>query len=212
MPAVLRYGRWGLIIALGLGYAFLAHYTNTRAHATTLGLLVALAPLMLVALSLAWHAARRMLMLALFCLACAGLFVAWDALQRHFGLIYLIEHAGSQLALCLAFGRTLFGNREPMCTYFARMVHGTLSPSLIRYTRQLTFAWVIFFGAMAAVSTLLFVVAPRPVWSMFAYFFTAPLIVTMFIIEYVVRKRLLPDFEHAHILDGIKAFWKQPAR
>ncbi len=214
MSVVLQFGRWLLIIGLVLGYAFLAHYTNTATGPKTagLGLLVALTPIMLVALSMAWHARRRAAMLALFCLACVGLFAAWGSLRQHFGLIYWLEHAGSQLILALAFARTLRAGREPMCSYFARMVHGALVPAMEHYTRQLTAAWVVFFGTMAAVSTLLFVVAPIQAWSLFANFFTGPLICTMFVAEYAVRRRLLPNIDHAHILDGIKAFWKQPAR
>jgi hypothetical protein len=32
----------------------------------------------------------------------------------------------------------------------------------------------------------------------------------MFIIEYLVRRRLHPHMQHAHILDAVKAFWNIP--
>jgi uncharacterized membrane protein len=212
MAASLRYGRWVLFGALALAYAFLAHYTNSRPNMASLGTAIALAPILLAGLSLAWHANHRKAALGLFALACVGLLFSWDKLERHYSLIYWIEHAGTELILCLVFARTLRCGREPMCTYFARMVHGSLSPGLAHYTRWVTVAWVGFFAVMALISTLLFVATPIATWSVFANFFTAPLICLMFVAEYAVRKRLLPQVEHAHIMDGIKAFWKEPAR
>jgi uncharacterized membrane protein len=207
----LRYGRRMLIIALALGYAFLAHYTNTRAGAETLGMLVALAPLVLAALSLAWHSRHRLGMLVVFGVGCTALGMAWTTMTHHYDWVYWIEHAGTELILCITFARTLSPGREPMCTYFARCVHGSFTPALERYTRQITVAWVIFFGSIAATSTAIFLAAPLAAWSVFANFLTAPLIGLMFIVEYLVRRQLHPDMEHAHILDGVKAFWKAPA-
>ncbi|HJU72012.1 MAG TPA: hypothetical protein VJ603_09200 [Paucimonas sp.] len=211
MFEALRLGRWIAAGALALGYALLAHHTNTAAGTATLGVLLALAPLVLAALSLAWHARRRIAMLALFGLGCAALAANWSVLTHHYDRIYWFEHAGTELILCLTFGRTLASGREPMCTTFARAVHGTITPTLARYSRQVTVAWVGFFGAMAAASTTIFLVAPLSVWSAFANFFTAPLIAAMFVLEYLVRRYLHPHMEHAHILDAVKAFWKAPA-
>lgn len=212
MSAVMRFGRGAAIIVLALGYAFLAHYTNTRPHVESLGSVIALAPIMLVMLSMAWHARRRYLMLALYCLVCVMLAAVWTRIGQYYGMLYWLEHAGTQLALCLVFGRTLRHQREPLCAYFARMVHGALVPELAQYARQITRVWAVFFAVMAAVSTLLFFTVPIQTWSAFANFFTGPLIGLMFVVEYAVRKVLLPNIKHAHFLDGIKAFWKQPAR
>lgn len=211
MPGLVRFARWALVAGFALGYALLAHYTNT-ARLETLGTLVALAPLLFIALSTAWHAAHRKTMLVLFATGCAGLAFAWSRIEHLYSLIYWIEHAGTELLLGFTFGRTLRAGREPMVTYFARMVHGSLTPALERYTRQVTKAWVGFFCAMAGLSTLLFHAASLDVWSAFANFFTAPLIALMFIVEYIVRRRLHPAMDHAHILDGIKAGWKASAR
>jgi uncharacterized membrane protein len=143
-------------------------------------------------------------------IACAGLLVFWNGIEHHFQWIYWIEHAGSQGILCIAFGRTLSAGREPMCSYFARMVHGKLEPALARYTRQITIAWVAFFGMMSATSTLLFFAAPLAAWSIFVNFFTGPLICLMFVIEYAARRHLLPDVEHVHILAAVNAMRKAP--
>jgi uncharacterized membrane protein len=200
------------IVALGLAYACLAHYTNSRAGTETLGTVLALAPIMLALLSMAWQARHRIAALLLFCISCAALFAAWNMLTQHFARIYWLEHAGSQLILGLGFARTLGPGREPMCSYFARMIDGPLTPRLARYTRQVTKAWAVFFALMAATSTLLFATAAQSTWSVFANFFTAPLIVLMFLLEYGARKVLLPNMQHGHILDTLKVIWKVPSR
>jgi len=211
MLRLLQLGRRAAIAGLALGYVLLAHYTNI-AQTETLGTMVALAPIVLGAFSMAWNATRRKAMLTLFMVACALILFAWNRLEHHYSLIYWIEHAGTELFLCLTFARTLAAGREPMCTYFARLVQGPLTPALERYTRQITQAWVIFFGGMAATSTLLYYAAPLDIWSAFANFFTGPLIGLMFLGEYIVRRTRYPNMQHAHIFDAVKVFWKAPAR
>lgn len=207
----LQAGRPGAVIALAVAYSALAHYTNTSRGVEDLGTLVALAPVLLAALSLAWHAKHRSIALSLFGLGCALLAFAWPILTARYVWIYWAEHAGTQLFFCTVFARSLAAGREPLCTHFARAVHGPLSTELERYTRQVTHAWAIFFAAMASMSTLVFAAAPLAAWSVFSNFFTAPLIGLMFVVEYLVRLRKHPQMKHAHILDGIKAYWNSPA-
>lgn len=211
MSSAVRWVRGAAIAAGAVGYACLAHHTNT-ARTETLGMCVALAPLVLTALSIAWHSAHRVMSGAILVAASTALVLAWTSVEHHFSWLYWVEHAGTELLLCLWFVRSLGHGREPMCTYFARMVHGSLTSEIERYTRQITIAWAIFFGSVAAVSTILFHAAPLHVWSVFANFITAPLIALMFIAEYIVRRYLHPDMEHAHILAAVKAFWKKPVR
>lgn len=211
MSRLLRLARRAGIIALALGYVLLAHYTNI-AGAETLGTTVALAPIVVGTLSMAWNSAWRKTMLVLFGIGCAAIVMAWSRLEHHYSLIYWIEHAGTEFMLCLMFGRTLVAGREPMCTYFARLVQGPLTPALERYTRQITQAWVIFFASMAMASTLMYYAAPLETWSLFANFFTGPLIALMFVAEYIVRRRVHPHMQHAHILDAVKVFWQAPTR
>jgi uncharacterized membrane protein len=74
------------------------------------------------------------------------------------------------------------------------------------YTRQVTIAWTLFFGAMALASTLLFFLAPLATWSVFANLLTLPLVALMFIGEYWVRRWVLPEMRHMRILDAVRAF------
>ncbi len=211
MLEVARYGRVFLVVALTIGYALLAHYTNTVSSNSTLGVLVALTPLVFAVLLMAWNSRHRWAMLITIASGGVAIFVIWDTLEQHFHWLYWIEHAGTQLVLCLVFARTLRAGREPMCSYFARLVHGPLAPAMVRYTRQITFAWVAFFGLMSTISTVLFFAAPVAIWSVFVNFLTGPLICLMFILEYAARHFLLPDMEHVPILAAVKAMRKVPA-
>ena len=197
---------WPGIAALVIGYALLAHYTNERAHSGSLGALVAIAPVVLIALALAWRSPRRFILLGVLVLLCIALWAGWPALENHFGLVYWLQHVGLQLILFITFGRTLLAGRQPLCTRFAEAVHALVTPQHEIYARQVTIAWTLFFAAMALASTLLFFLAPLATWSVFANFLTLPLVALMFIAEYWVRRRVLPDMQHAHILDAVRAF------
>ncbi len=212
MPPVVVAAKRCAIVALAIGYILLAHFTNATPGNENLGAFIALAPILLAFFSMAWRSPHRRVGLPLVVLGCIGLWAAWGVIAPHYSRLYWLEHAGTQTVLCLVFARTLGRAREPMCTTFARMVHGVLTPVMLRYTRQVTIAWVGFFAAMALTSTTLFVVAPLETWSIFANFFTAPLICSMFIAEYAVRRMLHPTMDHAPILAAVKAFWTAPTR
>jgi uncharacterized membrane protein len=192
--------------ALVIGYPLLAHYTNESAHNGNLGAWVAIAPVVLIALVLAWRSTRRLIMLGVLMLLCVALWAGWSVLEHHFGLVYWLQHVGIQLILFMTFGRTLIAGRQPLCTRFAEAVHAPLTPRHEIYARQVTLAWTLFFAAMALASTLLFFLAPLTTWSVFANFLTPLLVVLMFIAEYVVRRRVLPEMRHTHILDAVRAF------
>lgn len=207
---VRRIARWLGIAVLAIGYPLLAHYTNESAQRGNLGALVAIAPVVLTALVLAWRSARRLLMLGAVLLLCVTLWAAWPALEHHYGVVYWLQNAGVLLVLCIVFGRTLVAGQKPLCTRFAEAVHAPLTPRHETYARQVTVAWTLFFAVMALISTGLFFLAPLAIWSLFANFMTLPLVVLMFIIEYRVRIRLLPHMRGAHILDAVRAFRNTP--
>lgn len=209
---MLRMLRWFGIAVLVIGYPVLAHYTNQSAHSASLGALVAIAPVVLLAMVFAWRSTHPVVMLGIIVGLCLALWVGWSTLEHHFGLVYWLQHIGMQLILFMTFGRTLLAKQKPLCTRFAEAVHAPLSPRHVRYARQVTVAWTLFFAAMALTSTLLFFFAPITIWSIFANFLTLPLVALMFIAEYWVRRWLLPEMRHAHILDAVRAFRNTPAR
>lgn len=205
-------------IARGLGiailvitYPLLAHYTNRSGQHGNLGALLAITPVVLIALVLAWRSPRRLQMLSLvLLLLCIALWVLWPALEQHFGVVYWLQNAGVMLVLCIVFGRTLLAGQKPLCIRFAEMVHPPLTLRHEIYARQVTIAWTLFFAAMVLISTLLFFLAPLATWSVFANFMTLPLVGLMFVAEYLVRRRVLPNLPNSHILDAVRAFRNTP--
>ena len=208
----LRIVRWLGITVLVIGYPLLAHYTNESAHNGNLGALVSIAPVVLVALAQAWRSHQRLIMLGVLALLFVALKAGWPVLIQHYGFVYWLQDVGIQLILLMTFGRTLIAGRQPLCTRFAEMIHAPLTLQHETYARQVTVAWTLFFAVMAMVSTLLFFLAPLPTWSVFTNFLTLPLVALMFIAEFWVRKRMLPDIPPTHILDAVQAFRNTSAR
>ena len=135
---------------------------------------------------------------------------AWhfrSALATRVDLIYLLQHAGTHLCLAGWFAATLGARRGPaLITRLATRIHGPLPEPIQRYTRQVTLLWTSYFLGMALLSTVLFLTAPLATWSVLANLVTMPVVVAIFVGEYLWRLRRFPDFEHASILDGIRAY------
>ena len=140
--------------------------------------------------------------------ACATLYGIKAWLIQHYNWVFLLQDVGMQALLGLAFARTLRTAQLPLVSRFATLVHGRLSPELARYTRQVTWAWTLYFGAMTAISLLLFWLAPVVVWSVFANLLNLPLLLLMFVAEYVARLCLLAPSDRAGPLEAIRA-WRQ---
>lgn len=206
--------RWIGIAALGVAYSVLAHYSAATSAATTfpsLGVAVSLAPTLTFLLWLAWRSPARPAMLLLSAAVAGVLWAFWGELERNFSWVYFLQHAGTYAMLAGAFGGTLAPGRQAMCSRFAEAVHGNLAPDVARYTRQVTLAWTLFFMAVSLVSSMLFFFSSIEVWSIFANFLSFPLIVLMFVAEYLVRLRTLPHLEKHSIMEGVRAYWKAPA-
>lgn len=208
---LVKAGRWLGIAALLVGYSLLAYYSSTaeaHEHVPALGLSVSVFPALAFLFWLAWRAPHRASMLALCLVPVLLLTVYWPLLEQNFNWIYFIQNVGTNMLLGLAFGHTLVGGRRPLISRLAEIIRGPLPPAVARYTRQATLAWTLFFVVMALVSTVLFLLAPITTWSLFANILSWPLVGGMFIMEYLVRLRLLPEEREHGILDGVRAYWK----
>jgi uncharacterized membrane protein len=202
----------GLVIAFAIiGYAILANHTNQSTQNASLGVLVALAPLLLTGIIMTWHATRRGLLISLLIVAGALAWLMWPVLERHYGWIYWLEHESLQWALLLTFARTLRQQRQPLCTQLATIVHGELTPLYAHYTYQVTVAWTAFFALMILISTSLFFLQPIAIWSIFANFVFMPLVALMFIAEYAVRKVVRPELAQVNIMDAVHAYMQHSA-
>jgi uncharacterized membrane protein len=194
------------VAALAVGYAVLAHLSNSRPNAHALGVLLAVGPLVIMVCGYLWRRGARVPALLVVALAAVVVARFWPMLAEHFPWLYMLQQAGAYGFLGFVFGRSLAAGRVPLCTHWATMVHGSLPSEALRYTRRVTEAWTLFFALMTGALIGLFLLAPLPVWSVFANFCGLPLVVAMFVGEYLARGRALPDMERASIFDGVRAF------
>ena len=200
--------RPALVAAGILAYALLQHYANVTPHMAVLGASLAVAPLLIAWLAMA-HRSRRHPALALMLaavLAAVLLWRLWPQIRHNYPLMFMLQEAGVYLILAAAFGRSLGKGQMPLCTRWARMLHGELTEPVERYTRNVTRAWTLFFVAISLTSVALFTFASLKVWSFFSNFLTLPLAAVMFAIEYEVRRHRLPWMQRARITDMARAY------
>lgn len=206
MPPFLSLLRWIGIGGLSGTYVLLAYIATARDDMGPLAAIVAIAPVAVFALILAWRARSRALAMTLWSCAMTGLVLAWPLIEACFAWVFFIQHAGVFALLTLVFGRTLRPGEEPLVTGFARMIHGQrLAPQIPPYTRWVTLAWTLFFAGMTLASALLFVLGDLAHWSFFATLLTPALVAAMFAGEYLVRLRVLPAEIRTGLLDSIRA-------
>ena len=188
-----------------------AHAAFSTRGDSPMAVVFAVVPIVSCVVLVAWHSRWRALSIG----AGIGIVAATILLPPPGALdpaaFYLVEYAGVQFALATLFGLSLRDGAEALVTQLARRVHGPLPGAIERYTRQVTVAWTVFFIAMAATAMLLFGLAPRAIWSAFVNLCTAPAIALMFIVEYAVRRRRFPWFEHVSIFEGMRAFRRSVA-
>lgn len=205
MPSASRVARGVAIGAAAVGYAVLAHLSNSTPGREALGAVLSAAPVWLAAVALAHRSHHRLAALGACLLVAILSVVFWRELEQHFAWLYLAQQTGTYAVLAWTFGRTLGTGRTPLCSRFAEVVHGPLAPPVARYTRAITLAWTWFFALIAASLVVLYLLAPLAIWSAFANFTIAPLIGLMFAAEHVARRRVLPDMKHQGILGTIRA-------
>lgn len=198
-----------IVPAAGIAcYAVLIHYFTTHFQQGSLAALLPLAPLALGVGAIAWRSRRRLLLMGIGVVLAAALwfFPVDFIVGANVLYVYLAEHVGINGLLGWVFGRSLFAGREALCTHLAGMVHGSLPLEVIAYTRAVTWAWTGLFAGIVVVSLGLFFFASIDAWSVFANVLNTPLVLLMFVVEYRIRLRALPDFPHVSILEGIRSF------
>ncbi|MEO7742470.1 MAG: hypothetical protein ABIR98_06015 [Usitatibacter sp.] len=194
------------LVVVSVTFAVLAHAAIVQGVSPTVGALLSLMPASLFAgwaVSRTRHRVAASLVLALVAVALA---LGWPQLERHFPDVFFLEHVIINLVLAAVFGRTLFGARVPLVTRFARMIHGELPAEVERYARKVTIAWTALFLGIAAASCVLYLGGWLPAWSFLANFLNPLLLGAMFLLEYVVRHRVLPNWERVGVLGGVRAF------
>ncbi len=110
------------------------------------------------------------------------------------------------LVLFWFFGRTLVSGREALLTRFARFIHGEITPDIVAYTRQITLLWCVFFGAMVMLSTMFLLFVSTEAWLFFANVLNLPIVVCVFVAEYVYRVARFPKGTYPSLAATIDAF------
>lgn len=195
-----------VIVAATILYSLLAHRLTASDDRSEVAYGFALASLFIVAVCLVIGQRRRWLFLALVSVAALAAWSLRHSLVWDPRWIYLLQHVGANVGLALLFGLSLVSPSGSLVTRMARSIQGELPEDVLRYTRRVTWAWTLFFAVMALVSIGLFCLADMSTWSVFINFLTLPLVALMFVIEYLVRRVVLPDVEHKSILAGVRAY------
>ncbi len=188
-----------------LAYPLILHVFVVKNAAGWLGIALALLP---VAGFVVWcvkQSRHPLIASAVVALVALGLWAAWSASLIDFTAAYYLPHVLFNLALMILFGHTLLPGREPLITLFARRVHGTVPPEIVAYTAQVTWLWTLFFAATAVLSLLLYHFAPLQVWSVFANVLSLPLVILVFVGEYIFRLYHIRNFPHVSIFKGVQA-------
>jgi len=201
-----------LAAALALaGYAVLSHVLMLVAADEPWAVLVLLGPLLLGVSAVAVQQRHLPSLLACMVAAC-GLwaYVTTHESQHRIEHLYVLQHAGIHFALACVFATTLRPGAMPLISAFAARVHRTMTPALLRYTRQVTLLWSAYFGAMVLLSLGLFIAAPWWWWSVFANLVTPMTAGALFLAEYLLRYRLHPEFERATLAQAFRAYRDTP--
>jgi uncharacterized membrane protein len=195
------------IIVFVVAYAGLSHYSNSVAKSHDLGVGLALGPVLTVGLLLIWRWAH--LLVALLAAAAAAVLLRhyWPVMEKNFPVVYLLQEGGFYSLMAASFGLSLRKGRVSLCTQLADKVHGPLNSQELTYTRRVTAAWALFFLSIAAVTLCLFVLAPLRIWSFFANFCVVPLMGLMFVVEYAIRRRVLPHVSRRGMLAAIRVYF-----
>jgi uncharacterized membrane protein len=195
------------VLLFFIAYSVLSHYSNLNLQALDLRTLLALAPMLALGLVLLWRWSGALMALLAAAAAAYLLRAFWPVFAQNFSLVYLVQQIGFYSIMAFTFGRSLRKGSVPLCTQLADKVHGPLSALELRYTRNVTVAWVIFFLCNVAANVLLFEFAPLRVWSVFVNFCSLPLILLMFVAEYAVRRRVLPRVQRSGLIATLRVYF-----
>jgi len=198
------------VVVLFIVYSGLSHYSNSHLQTRDWGPALALAPVMGLGFLLIWRWSGALTAIVAAAATALLLCYFWPRLTQNFSIVYLLQQCGFYVIMAFSFGRTLRKGRTPLCTHLAAKVHGQLTALELRYTRRVTWAWTIFFLANVAATCALFEFAPLRVWSLFVNFLSLPLILLMFIAEYAVRRRVLPQVHPHGLMATLRIYFVNP--
>lgn len=198
----------GVMVIAILSYVVLNHYVANLPHADDWEVGLAVTPLSIAWISFTTRYLSMPMKLIPFVTLFALLVTSWAVLQQHIIWIYFVQHVVMFSGMGIWFALSLAKRKEALCTYFAGFAHDYLSPQMVRYTRQITVMWSLFFFTMSLVSLFLFSFSTPNVWSIFANVLSLPLVGLMFLGEYMFRKHYLPMEYALGVSGAFRAYQK----
>ena len=175
-PLQTNWTKVALLVAGVIAYQVLVYCMILDQPDGGIGAGLMVAPLLVVVACVLARSVRGRVMLAVLAVAGGIGFLLWRTLGASPALLYPVPFLTVYLFLLWLFGRTLRADRQSLITLLAAHVHGELPADIARYTRRVTWAWCVFFAAMALTSTLLFLFEPLPIWSVFNTLLNLPLV------------------------------------
>jgi uncharacterized membrane protein len=195
------------VVLFFIAYSATSHYSNLHPQARDLAVGLALAPMLALGFVLLWRWSGALIALVGAAAAALLLRAFWPQFAQNFSIVYLVQQAGFYSLMGFTFARTLREGAIPLCTQLADKVHGPLSTLELRYTRRVTLAWALFFLLNLVATFFLFEFAALRVWSLFANFISLPLILLMFVAEYAVRRRVLPQVQRSGLMATLRVYF-----
>lgn len=199
-----------LLLLMFIAYPILLHTFILKDENDTSSLLWVFAPLLLVASWVVFRMVAKVWWLLVALLMGVTIYYVVTGEHGRIGLLAVngLSHASLNLFLLWFFGRTLFGNHEPLISQISRHINGHLKPEIAIYTRQVTIAWCIFFAMQVVISLSLYLFASVSIWSFFINVLNLPLLGFMFIVEHAIRTARFPNHSHTPILKAIEIYSK----
>lgn len=197
-----------VIAVLGAAYLAFSHLLTIDERPSLLMLALGVTPLTVMALLAAWHSRMRWIALTLLAVLAMTVLLYLEDLRNHVNWLYFMQHAGTMTLLAITFGSTLGrSDADALCSRVTSlMLVGPADPVYMRYTWKVTLIWTAYFILSGMVSVGLFFYGPLAIWSYFANLLTPVIVGLMFVIEFLVRVRVLPDRAHFSIAQTIKAY------
>lgn len=197
-----------VIAVVVAAYLAFSHLLTIDERPSLLMLALGVTPLTVMALLAAWHSRMRWIALTLLAVLAMTVLLYLEDLRNHVNWLYFMQHAGTMTLLAITFGSTLGrGDADALCSRVTSlMLVGPTDPVYMRYTWKVTLVWTAYFILSGMVSVGLFFYGPLAIWSYFANLLTPVIVGLMFVIEYLVRVRVLPDRAHFSIAQTIKAY------
>ena len=199
---------WRLVVGLlaVAAYALLSHALMVHAADRPWAVLAIFAPLLVAVFGVAWRRRHGPTLLATLALVGVLALVVARGGVGDVNRLYVAQHVGIHLALCVSFALSLRGAGLSLIGRMATQLHGRITPDMQAYTHRLTGLWAIYFLGMALVSLVIYASFAWQVWSLFANIATPLSALLFFVGEHFVRYTLHPEFERATLADALRAY------